>query len=92
MKIYIFTVTYNSESAYVTKKFDSYKEALKGLNEFLEAKVETIKRECEYEPSVLEWEEDDITLVYGAGYTVENLTKDYALEDCAYYRIFEVEI
>lgn len=44
---------------------------------------------------MLKWDEDDITLVYAEGYTtnpVENKERIYAIEDCAYYRVFEVEI
>ena len=90
MKIYIFTVTYNFDTDYVVRKCNSREEAIKTLNEFLEEEIQIIRTECEYEPSVLKWEDDDITLVYEEGYTEDD--KEYALEQCAYYRIFEVEI
>lgn len=57
--------------------------------------IETAKTEAGYEPSVLQWDKDDVTLVYAEGYTTdpkENKNRSYATEDCAHYRIFEVEI
>lgn len=95
MKIYIFTITYNFDGDYVAKKCNTYEEALKMLNDFLEEEVLIVKTESEYEPSVLKWDEDDVTLVYAEGYTtnpIENKDRAFLIEDCAYYRIFEVEI
>ena len=54
--------------------------------------VQTVRTECGYTPSVLEWSEDDITLVYAEGYSGDDIKGNYNSEDCAYYRIFEVEI
>lgn len=87
---YIFTITYNFDGAYVVKKCATYEEALKMLKDYLKEEIKTIRTESEYEPSVLEWEEDDVTLVYASGYTKEEKSRNYATEDCAYYRIFEV--
>lgn len=95
MKIYIFSITYNFDGDYVAKKCNTYEEAVRLLNEYLEEEIQTIKKECEYDPSVLQWDEDDVTLVYAEGYTTdarENQNGNYATEDCAYYRVFEVEI
>ena len=98
---YIFTITYNFDSDYIAKKCNTYDEALAILNQFLSKEVKTVIDESEYTPSVLKWTEDDITLVYAEGYTVEGCMtdalsrqhngNDYATKDCAYYRIFEVE-
>lgn len=60
------------------------------MHEYLNEEIKTIKNESEYTPSVLEFEEDDIVLVYASGYKINELNRSYALEDCAYYRIFEV--
>lgn len=95
MKIYIFTITYNFDGDSVVKKCDTYEEAVNMLDNFLEEEVQIVRTESEYEPSVLKWNEDDVTLVYAEGYTtnpIENKDRAFLREDCAYYRIFEVEI
>ena len=95
MNIYVFTITYNFDGDSVVKKCDTYEEAIKMLNDFLEDEVQTIKIESEYVPSVLKWNDNDITLVYAEGYNInpiENKDREFLREDCAYYRIFEVEI
>lgn len=94
MKIYILTITYNFDGDYVAKKCDTYEKAVQLLNEYLKEETRITKAECDYEPSVLQWDEDDVTLVYAEGYTtepIENKDRNYAMEDCAYYRVFEVE-
>ena len=92
MKIYIFNVTYNFDGDYVAKKCNSYDEALAMLNNFLEKEVQEVVAGSEYNPSVLKWSDDDVTLVYAEGYSTEEINMNYNAEDCAYYRIFEVEI
>lgn len=95
MKIYIFTITYNFDGDSVVKKYNTYEEAVKMLNDFLKEEVQIVRVESEYEPSVLRWDEDDVTLVYAEGYNanpIENKDREFLREDCAYYRIFEVEI
>ena len=59
------------------------------MHEYLNEEIKTIKNDSEYTPSVLEFEEDDIVLVYASGYEINESNRSYALEDCAYYRIFE---
>ena len=88
--MYIFTITYNFDGSSVVKKCKTMEEAVKTLHEYLNEEVKTIKNESEYDPSVLDWSEDDVTLVYAEGYTKETGNRNYALENCAYYRIFEV--
>lgn len=95
MKIYIFTITYNFDGDSIVKKCNTYEEAINILNSYLTEEVQTIINESEYEPSVLKWNEDDVTLVYAEGYTTNpSVTKnrEFLREDCAYYRIFEVEL
>lgn len=95
MKAYIFTITYNFDGGYVIKKYDTYEESIQSLSEYLKEEVQIVRTESEYEPSVLHWGEDDVTIVYAEGYTTGvrgNQNKNYAVEDCAYYRVFEVEI
>lgn len=95
MKEYIFTITYNFDNDYIIKKCNTYSEAINLLNRYLEEEIEIVKREREYTPSILKWEDDDITLVYEEGYSTkpsENKNRSYETEDCAYYRIFEVEM
>lgn len=95
MKIYIFSITYNFDGDYVAKKCNTYEDAVQLLNEYLKEEIQVTQTECEYKPSVLQWSEDDITLVYAEGYNtnpIDNKGRYYATEDCAYYRIFEVEI
>ena len=89
-EMYIFTITYNFDGSSVAKKCETMEEAIKILHEYLDEEVNTIKSKNEYEPSVLDWSEDDVVLVYAEGYTKETEDRNYALEDCAYYRIFEV--
>lgn len=98
-EMYIFTITYNFDRGSVVKKCETMEEAIKMLHNYLGEEVCTVKKESGYEPSVLKWSEDDVILVYAEGYTKEignrNYAKEtedrnYALEDCAYYRIFEV--
>lgn len=88
--MFIFTITYNFDGSSVAKKCDTMEEAVKMLQEYLSKEVNTIKAESGYEPSVIDWSEDDIVLVYAEGYTKDTKDRNYALEDCAYYRIFEV--
>jgi hypothetical protein len=92
MKIYVFTITYNFDGDSVVKKCDTYEEAVKMLNTYLEEEIRIIKTENGYNPSVLNWNEDDVVLVYAEGYTNKITDRSYTTEDCAYYRIFEVEI
>ena len=89
--MYILAITYNFDGGYVAKKCETYEDAIKLLNDYLEEEVRIVKTESEYEPSVLRWEEDDVTLVYASGYTKEEMNRNYAIEDCAYYKIFEIE-
>lgn len=91
MKLYIFTITYNFDGDYIAKKCDTYEEAVAMLNNYLTEEACTIEKECEYTPSVLNFAEDDVVLVYAEGYTTETKDRNYATEDCGYYRIFEVE-
>ena len=88
--MYIVTITYNFDGSYIAKKCDTREEAVKMLHDYLDEEVVTIRTESEYSPSVLEWSEDDIALVYAEGYTDDSY-ENYALEDCAYYRVLEVE-
>lgn len=89
--MYIVTITYNFDGSYVARKCDTMGEAVKMLHDYLDQEVATIRTENEYNPSVLEWSEDDITLVYAEGYTTETEDRNYATEDCAYYRVFEIQ-
>lgn len=90
-KEYIFTISYNFDGSSVAKKCETMEEAIKMLHEYLVEEVNTIKKESGYDPSVLEWSEDDVVLVYAEDYTTKTEDRNYALEDCAYYRVFEVE-
>ena len=92
MKIYIFTITYNFDGDSVVRKCNTYEEAINMMNDFLKEEIQIIRTECEYNPSVLKWAEDDVTLVYAEGYSTETTDRNYATEDCGFYRIFEVEI
>lgn len=89
--MYILIITYNFDTSYITQILPTKKEAIDILNRYLNEEVQTIKNECEYTPSVLDWKEDDICLVYASGYTKQINNRNYALEDCAYYRVFEIE-
>lgn len=89
--MFIFSITYNFDGDYVAKKCNTYKEAKKMLDDFLKEEVRIIRTENDYEPSVLEWSEDDVVLVYATGYTTETKDRNYCMEDCAYYRIFMVD-
>lgn len=88
--MYIATISYNFDGGSVVRKCDTYEEAVKVLHELLQEEIKTIVTESNYTPSVLEWSEDDIVLVYAEGYTTETTDKNYATEDCGFYRIFEV--
>lgn len=85
--MYVFTITYSFDGDYVAKKCNSYEEALEMLNNYLEEEIKTVENEQEYTPSVIRDCEDDVTLIYAEGFE-----ENYHTEDCAYYRIFEVEI
>lgn len=90
--IYIFTITYSFDGDYVAKKCGSYEEAIKMLNDYLEEEIKTVENEQEYTPSVIRDSEDDVTLIYAEGYSKDDGNMNYGVEDCAYYKIFEVEI
>lgn len=95
-KIYVFTITYNFDGAYIAKKCNTFEEAMKMMNDYLEEEIKTIKDESGYEPSIIKWSADDVTFVYAEGYTNEFASsldvRSWEYEDCAYYRIFIVEI
>lgn len=95
MKKYILSITYNFDGDYIAKSFDTEKAAISKLNEYLFTEVDTVQRECEYKPSVIKFNDDDVVLVYAEGYDEDidgDYRKDYPMEDCAMYRVFEVEI
>lgn len=91
MKIYIFNVTYNFSGNYIAKKCNTYDEALAMLNDFLEKESYNFTENCGYNPSVLKWSEDNVTLVGAGGYSTEE-SNNHNTENCAYCKIFEVEI
>lgn len=88
--MFIFTITHNFDGSSVAKKCDTMEEAVKMLQAYLSEEVNAVKAESGYEPSVIDWSEDDAVLVYAEGYTKDTIDRNYALEDCTYYRIFEV--
>ena len=93
MKEYIVVITYNFDTDFVVIKCKTYEEAVEKLNELLNEEIEIVKRENEYTPSVLRFADDDVTLVYESGYTLDlkNVsTREYLLQDCAFYKIIEV--
>ena len=96
MKEYIVVITYNFDSDAVSEKCKTYEEAVKKLNELLNTEIETVKKESKYTPSVLRFADDDVTLVYGSGYTLnyikEKSIRYYLLQDCAFYRIIEIRL
>ena len=88
--MFIFTITYNFDGSSVAKKCDTMEEAVKMLQTCLDKEVNILKDGSGYEPSVLDWSESDVVLVHAEGYTKETEDRNYALENCTYYRIFEV--
>lgn len=93
MKYYIMVITYNFDAAYIAKYFDIRDEAIAAMNKYIENETWCVMQESGYKPSVLNWSEDDVTLVYAEGYSLENLEDgEFRIEDCADYRVFEVEI
>lgn len=94
MKEYIVVIIYNFDTDFVAEKCKTYEEAVEKLNELLNEEIEIVKRESEYTPSVLRFTDDDVTLVYGSGYTLnymrEKSIRYYLLQDCAFYKIIEV--
>ena len=93
MKFYFLAITYNFDGDCFTKTFNTKDEAIKSMNEYLENEIKEVMQESGYKPSVLNWSEDDVTLVYAEGYSLENLADGkFRLEDCAEYRVFEVEV
>lgn len=91
MKRYVFNITYNFDSDCVVKPCDTYEEAMKILNCFLNEEVKKIEKEYGYKPSILKWSDEKITLVYAEGYTTDTKDRNHACENCADYRIFEVD-
>ena len=89
--MYVLTISYNFDTDYIARRYSTYKEALIALKDYLLEEIKIVRNECEYEPSVLKWAEDDITLVYAEAYTIEEKNREYAKEDCAFYRIFSIE-
>ena len=91
MKMYIFTITYNFDGDYIAQKFNTFTAAFLMLEKMLKTEVETVRNECEYEPSVIRFADDDVCLIYEEDVTLENHT-EFTKSDTAYYRIFEVEV
>ncbi len=88
--MYIFTITYNFNRTSLAKKYNTMEEAVKILRTCLDKAVNILKDGSGYEPSVLDWSESNVVLVHAEGYTKETEDRNYALENCTYYRIFEV--
>lgn len=89
--MWIFTITYNFDVAYVAKRCETQTEAFEMLNKYLQKEIELVKAESGYTPSILEWNAEDVTLVYAEGYSMKNLDREPHREDCAEYRIFKVD-
>lgn len=92
MKYYIMTITFNFDGDYLAKHFSTYEEAVTEMNKCLEKEIKYVTENCGYKPSVLDWAEDNVTLVYAEGYSLKNIDVNYRKEDCAEYNVFEVEI
>ena len=85
--IYVLTITYSFDDDYYAKKFDTYEEAIKYMNQVLQEERATVIIENDYEPSIIRYSVDNVVFIYE-----EDIEEDYYTEDRAYYRIFEVEI
>lgn len=90
-KIYIFVITFNFCGEYYAKKYDNIEDAKKALKDSVDEEFNYVKGESEYSPSILEWSDEDVVLVYAEGYDTSTKS-NYEENDCAYYRIFEVEL
>lgn len=63
-KKYVFILTYNFDSSIFAESFESKEEAEDKLKAVLEEELDTVKRECGYEPVVIIQDSDDLELIY----------------------------
>ena len=80
---YTLLITYNFDSDYYIRQFDSFSAAIIRMNELLNTKIQTIRRESEYEPCVKEYGKTDICLTYAPKEELEEKNAK------AFYRIYE---
>lgn len=63
-KKYVFILTYNFDSSIFVESFESMEEAEERLKAVLDEELDTVKRECEYEPTVIIQDSHDLELIY----------------------------
>ena len=72
-----------------TQLCDSRETAINLLLVCINNDIKTIRVEEQYDPSVLTWSEDNVTLVHAPNYTAKD--ESYKDENCAYYRVMKIE-
>lgn len=97
MTKYVFIITYNFDGDYISKVFDTYEEAEKCFNEYLDEEVDVTMTESEYEPTVIETNiggtYKEVVLVYEEDFDLDwNFKYGACGVDMAHYRIFEIEV
>ena len=63
-KKYVFILTYNFDTSIFVESFESMEEAEERLKAVLDEELDTVKRECEYEPTVIIQDSHDLELIY----------------------------
>lgn len=61
---YVFVLTYNFDPSVFVELFDSREEAEERLNAVLEEELDTVRRECGFEPVVITQDSGDVELIY----------------------------
>ena len=62
-KKYVFVLTYNFDSDIFAESFDGREEAEERLNAVLEEELDTVRRECGFEPVVITQDSGDVELI-----------------------------
>ena len=62
--MYIMLITYNFDTAYVSKSFYSKEEAIDFMNKLIDEEVELFRKENEYDPKVDRCLDDYVELIY----------------------------
>lgn len=90
----MFVLTYNFDSDIFAESFDGREEAEERLNAVLEEELDTVRRECGFEPVVITQDSGDVELIYTSKEKWEQAVQEgngqQRVFDAARYLIVEI--
>lgn len=88
---FIFSITYNFDSAYICRLFNTEQKAIECLKKYLEEEIKIVRKESEYEPSVLKDNDTEITLIYEENALMYDEYGNRTTYDMAFYKVMEAD-